>query len=42
VLVSVDAAGAAGLDPGLERRSLALKGKSVDTEVVALRVDAAG
>jgi adenylate cyclase len=40
VLVSADAAAAAGLDPSLERRSLALKGKSVDTEVVTLRVDA--
>lgn len=40
VLISVDAATAAGLDPSLERRSLALKGKSVDTEVVSLRVRA--
>jgi adenylate cyclase len=39
VLVSAVAATAAGLDPGLERRSLALKGKSVETDVVALRVD---
>jgi adenylate cyclase len=38
VLVSADAATAAGLDPTLERRSLALKGKSTDTEVVSLHV----
>ena len=38
VLVAVDAATAAGLDPGLERRSLALKGKELTTEVVSLRV----
>lgn len=42
VLVSADAAQAAGLDPTLERRSLALKGKSVDTEVVTLRVGRPG
>jgi adenylate cyclase len=39
ILVSTDAAGAAGLDPSLERRSLALKGKEVPIEVVTLRVD---
>jgi adenylate cyclase len=38
VLVSTDAATAAGLDPALERRSLALKGKDAPTEVVSLRV----
>jgi adenylate cyclase len=38
VLVSADAAAAAGLDPSLERRSLALKGKSADTEVVSVRL----
>jgi adenylate cyclase len=38
VLVSVEAAMAAGLDPGLERRTLELKGKSLGTEVVSLRV----
>lgn len=39
VLVSGDAASAAGLDPSLERRALDLKGKSLATEVVSLRVD---
>jgi adenylate cyclase len=38
VLVTVEAAHAAGLDPGLERRSLELKGKSTPTEVVSLTV----
>jgi adenylate cyclase len=38
VLVTVEAATAAGLDPGLERRSLELKGKSTPTEVVSLVV----
>jgi adenylate cyclase len=38
ILVSVEAASAAGLDPGLERRSLELKGKAEATEVVSLRV----
>jgi adenylate cyclase len=38
VLVTVEAARAAGLDPGLERRSLDLKGKSTPTEVVSLTV----
>jgi adenylate cyclase len=41
VLVTVDAARAAGLDPGLERRSLELKGKSTPTDVVSLTVGAA-
>jgi adenylate cyclase len=39
VIVSTDAAVAAGLDPTLERRSLALKGKESATEVVSLRVE---
>jgi adenylate cyclase len=39
VIVSTDAAAAAGLDPTLERRSLALKGKESATEVVSLRVE---
>jgi adenylate cyclase len=38
VLVSVDAATAAGLDSSLERRALELKGKAEPTEVVTLRV----
>lgn len=38
VLVTSEAAAAAGLDPALERRSLQLKGKAEATEVVALRV----
>jgi adenylate cyclase len=38
VLVTVEAAQAAGLDPGLGRRSLELKGKSTPTEVVSLTV----
>jgi adenylate cyclase len=38
VLVTVEAASAAGLDPNLERRSLELKGKAMATEVVTLRV----
>ena len=38
ILVSTDAAAAAGLDPALNRRSLALKGKEGTTEVVSLRV----
>ncbi len=37
-LVTVEAAEAAGLDAGLERRSLELKGKSTPTEVVSLNV----
>ena len=36
IIVSTDAATAAGLDPTLERRSLALKGKESATEVVSL------
>jgi adenylate cyclase len=40
ILASVDAAGAAGLDPSLERRALDLKGKRLPTEVVSLRVAA--
>ena len=39
IIVSTDAAEAAGLDPSLERRSLDLKGKELATEVVSLRVD---
>jgi adenylate cyclase len=38
LLVTVEAAKAAGLDSGLERRSLELKGKSTPTEVVSLTV----
>ena len=38
ILVTTAAADAAGLDPGLERRSLDLKGKELRTEVVVLRV----
>jgi len=37
ILVSVAAADAAGLEPGLERRSLDLKGKEIPVEVVVLR-----
>ena len=37
VLVSSVAATAAGIDPGLERRSLELKGKDLPTEVVVVR-----
>jgi adenylate cyclase len=40
ILVSVEAALAAGLDPALERRSLELKGKQLPTDVVSLRVGA--
>lgn len=40
VLVTAAAARAAGLDPGLERRSLDLKGKESATEAVSLRVTA--
>ncbi|MGH2455033.1 MAG: adenylate/guanylate cyclase domain-containing protein [Candidatus Limnocylindria bacterium] len=40
ILVSADAAAAAGLDPGLPRTTLELKGKHESTEVVSLRVDA--
>ena len=38
ILVSSPAADVAALDPALERRSLALKGKELPTEVVVLRV----
>jgi adenylate cyclase len=38
VLLTVEAADAAHLDPGLERRSLDLKGKSTATDVVSLTV----
>jgi adenylate cyclase len=38
VLVTADAAAAAGLDPGLERRSLQLTGKQAPTDVVILTV----
>jgi adenylate cyclase len=38
VLVTTEAASAAGLDPTLERRSLELRGKAEATEVVTLRV----
>jgi adenylate cyclase len=38
ILVTSDAASAAGLDPTLERRSLELRGKTEATEVVSLRV----
>ena len=39
IIVSTDAAAAAGLDPALERRSLALKGKESATDVVSLKVE---
>lgn len=39
LLVSADAADAAGLEPSLERRSLTLKGKELPVEVVTLGVD---
>ena len=39
IIISTEAARAAGLDPSLERRSLELKGKELATEVVSLRVD---
>ena len=38
ILVTVDVAAAAGLDPRLERRSLELKGKAELTDVVTVRV----
>ena len=41
VLVTIDAASAAGLDPELERRSLELKGKQLTTEVISLNVSLA-
>jgi adenylate cyclase len=37
-LVSVEAAAASDLDPSLERRTLDLKGKSIGTEVVSVRI----
>ena len=37
ILVTTDAATAAGLDPSLPRRRLELKGKSILTEVISLR-----
>jgi adenylate cyclase len=40
ILVTVDAARKAGLEPDLPRRSLELKGKAAVTEVVTLRVGA--
>ena len=42
ILVSADAAKAAGLDPSLEVRSLELKGKTEPTEVVSLRIGPGG
>jgi adenylate cyclase len=42
ILVTADAAIAAGLDPALPRRTLDLKGKQAPTPVVAIRVGAAG
>jgi adenylate cyclase len=41
ILVTSEAATAAGLSPALERRRLELKGKQLITEVVALRVNGA-
>jgi adenylate cyclase len=38
ILITTEAAAAASLDPGLQRRQLDLKGKQLQTEVVALRV----
>jgi adenylate cyclase len=38
ILVTVEAAAAAGLDPSLARRSLDLKGKQLPTDVVSLHV----
>ena len=37
-LISVEAAAASDLDPSLERRTLDLKGKSIGTEVVSVRM----
>ncbi|HET7726472.1 MAG TPA: adenylate/guanylate cyclase domain-containing protein [Candidatus Limnocylindrales bacterium] len=42
VLVSADAASASDLPPGLERRTVTLKGKAVDTEVVSVRLGSTG
>jgi adenylate cyclase len=39
ILVSLDAATAAGIDPMLERRALNLKGKELPFEVVSLRLE---
>jgi adenylate cyclase len=39
ILVSAYTAAAAGLDPDLERRSLALKGKQLETEVVTIGIE---
>ena len=39
VVVSADAAAASDLDPALPRRSLELKGKSLGTDVVSVRVE---
>lgn len=38
ILVTTEAAAAAGLDADLDRRQLELKGKSLLTEVVSLRI----
>ena len=38
IVVTTEAADAVGLDPGLERRILELKGKSQGTELISLRV----
>jgi adenylate cyclase len=40
ILVTTDAAAAAGIEPSLERRTLELKGKQLSTEVISLRVGA--
>lgn len=42
ILVTIDAATAAGLDADLERKSLELKGKQLGTQVISLRVGPAG
>lgn len=39
IVITVEAAEKAGLDPGLERRALQLKGKYQPTDVVTLRVE---
>lgn len=41
IVISVEAAEKAGLDPGLERRALQLKGRQDPTEVVTLKVEPA-
>ena len=38
ILISADAAAASDLDPALARHTLDLKGKSLGTEVVSVRV----